>query len=213
MTTTPAAHLARWERSGLCDALIRSGPGAPTLCEGWLTRDLAAHVFVRERRPLAASGIVLGGTFAKLTASSMRAALRTYGYVGLVARVRSGPPLLWRPVDDLVNLVEFFVHTEDVRRAAPDWEARNDPQLDGALWASLGRWSKMMTRKLQGAGLELQRPDGERIVAHRGGPSAVLSGGPQELVLFLYGRAQVARVALSGAEEAQRAVREARFGI
>jgi uncharacterized protein (TIGR03085 family) len=143
----------------------------------------------------------------------MKAALRTYGYVGLVARVRSGPPLLWRPVDDLVNLVEFFVHTEDVRRAAPDWEARNDPQLDGAFWASLGRWSKMMTRKLQGAGLELERPDGERIVAHRGEPGAVLSGGPQELVLFLYGRAQVARVALSGAEEAQRAVRQARFGI
>jgi hypothetical protein len=32
-------------------------------------------------------------------------------------------------------------------------------------------------------------------------------------VLFLYGRKQVARVSLSGADEAQRTVREAPFGF
>ena len=120
---------------------------------------------------------------------------------------------MWRPLDDIVNLVEFFVHTEDVRRAAPTFEPRNDPQLDAALWAGLGRMSRVMTRKIRGVGLDLERPDGVRIVARRGESRATLSGGAQELVLFLYGRQQVARVSLSGADEAQRTVREAPFGF
>ena len=143
----------------------------------------------------------------------MAAALRSHGYRGLVAKVRSGPPLLWRPVDEAVNLVEFFVHTEDVRRAGPGWEPRDDPQLDAALWARSVAWSKLMARKLRGAGLELERPDGERMVARRGEPRAVLSGGPRSSCLFLEGRGEVARVTLSGPEEAQGAVRAARFGI
>jgi len=167
---------------------------------------------VRERRPLGIPGILLGGPFARLNATAMAAALRSEGYRGLVAEVRSGPPLWWRPVDELFNFVEFFVHTEDVRRAVSACEPRDDPQLDAALWASLGRMSKLMTRKLGGTGLELERPDGQRLVAHRGEPHAVLSGGPQELVLFLEGRGRAARVSLSGPEDAQRAVRGDRFG-
>ncbi len=66
-----APHPARSERACLCDVLTEFGEDAPTLCEGWLTRDLAAHLFVRERRPLAMPGILLGGPFAKLTAGSM----------------------------------------------------------------------------------------------------------------------------------------------
>ena len=206
-------HLARQERALACALLTESGPDAPTLCEGWLARDLAAHLFVRERRLLAMPGILFGGTFAKLTAASMASALRRYGFAGLVARVRSGPPRLWRPLDDLVNTVEYFVHSEDLRRAVPANEPRSDPYLDAALWVSLGRMSAMMTRKVKGAGLELERPDGVRIVARRAQPRAVLTGGPQELVLFMFGRKKVARVTLSGPDAAQRVVREARFGI
>jgi len=120
--------------------------------------------------------------------------------------------MLLRPIDDVVNLFEFFVHTEDVRRAASSWEPRNDAQLDVALWASLGRWSRRLTHKLKGAGLVLERPDGEQFVARNSEPRAVLSGSAQELVLFLHGRRQVARVSLSGPEDAQKAVREITFG-
>ena len=42
---------AKRERLLLADLLETAGPDAPTLCEGWTTRDLAAHVVVRERRP------------------------------------------------------------------------------------------------------------------------------------------------------------------
>ncbi|MGD1012028.1 MAG: TIGR03085 family metal-binding protein [Acidimicrobiales bacterium] len=207
------SHLASVERKRFCDALAETGPDAATLCEGWMTRDLAAHVFVREHRPLAMPGILLGGRFARLTEGSMTTALYTYGYAGVVAKVRSGPPLLWRPLDGLVNLVELFVHTEDVRRAQPGWEPGEDPELDAALWRILERLSRMLARKIRGAGLELERSDGKRIIARKGGSSAVLTGGAQELVLFLYGRGQAARVSLTGPEEAQRLVRETHFGF
>ena len=208
----PAPHLARGERSGLCDLLSQLGPDAPTLCEGWTTKDLAAHLFVRERRPLAMPGLLFS-PLSRLTEISMQAALRSIGYAGLVARIRSGPPLLLRPTDELVNLVEYFVHTEDVRRAARSFEPREDPQLDAALWASLVRGARFLTRRVSGVGVELERPDGERITARRGHPTAVLSGGAQELVLFLSGRRQVAKVSLQGAVEAQQAVDQARFGL
>ena len=36
------------ERMGLCDLFVELGPDAPTLCEGWTTADLAAHLVLRE---------------------------------------------------------------------------------------------------------------------------------------------------------------------
>jgi len=47
------------ERAELCDLFQQVGPDAPTLCEGWNTRDLLAHMLVRERRPDAAIAIVV----------------------------------------------------------------------------------------------------------------------------------------------------------
>ena len=47
------------ERAALCDLLDELGPDQPTLCEGWQTRDLAAHLVVREHRLDAAPGILL----------------------------------------------------------------------------------------------------------------------------------------------------------
>ena len=52
-------RFAHDERLALADALLAAGPDAPTVCEGWPTRDLAAHVVLRERRPDAALGILL----------------------------------------------------------------------------------------------------------------------------------------------------------
>ena len=49
------------ERGALCDTIAETGPDAPTLCVGWLTADLAAHLMARENRPDAAAGIILPG--------------------------------------------------------------------------------------------------------------------------------------------------------
>ena len=57
MTTDARIPVARAERQALCDTLLEIGPDAPTLCDPWLTRDLAAHLVIRERRPDAALGI------------------------------------------------------------------------------------------------------------------------------------------------------------
>ena len=54
-----ATDVARQERQELCDLLLEVGPEAPTLCAGWTTRDLAAHLVVRESRPVAAVGIIV----------------------------------------------------------------------------------------------------------------------------------------------------------
>ena len=47
----PTRAVAAAERSALCDTLLAVGPDAPTLCTPWLTRDLAAHLVLREHRP------------------------------------------------------------------------------------------------------------------------------------------------------------------
>jgi hypothetical protein len=44
------------ERAQLADLLGELGPGAPTLLAPWTTRDLAAHLVLRERNPLAGPG-------------------------------------------------------------------------------------------------------------------------------------------------------------
>jgi uncharacterized protein (TIGR03083 family) len=56
---------SRDERLALCTLLDKTGPDAPTLCEGWNTGDLAAHLVLRERRPDAAAGVI--GSPAELT--------------------------------------------------------------------------------------------------------------------------------------------------
>ena len=47
------------ERRHLAALLRRVGPDAPTLCEGWVTRDLAVHLIERDSRPDLIAGTVL----------------------------------------------------------------------------------------------------------------------------------------------------------
>ena len=118
---------SRDERRALCALLDETGPGAPTLCEGWTTLDLAAHLVLRERRPDAGAGM-LGGPLAGYTARVQRKIAERTPYDQLVQAVREGPPRLSMfglpGMDERANLVEYFVHHEDVRRAAPGWEPR-----------------------------------------------------------------------------------------
>ena len=59
-------------------------------------------------------------------------------------------------------------------------------------------------------------PDGEAVVARPtpdGGPSAVLTGRPGELVLYLFGRRSAADVELTGDADAVAVVEGASLGI
>src|SRR5215467_13402937 len=110
---------ARDERLALCALLDKTGPRAPTLCAGWTTGDLAAHLVLRERRPDAGLGI-LGGPFAGYTRRAQRRLADRMPYPQLVEAIRNGPPLFSvfaiPGADELGNVIEYFVHHEDVRR-------------------------------------------------------------------------------------------------
>ncbi|MDA8265573.1 MAG: TIGR03085 family metal-binding protein [Actinomycetota bacterium] len=207
-----AQSLAQSERQALCNLLEERGPLAPTLCEGWTTSDLAAHLFVRDSRPLALPGILLK-SFAGVTEREMEKAKRELGYGGLIRRIRSGPPLPIRVVDSQVNLLEYFVHHEDLRRSEDGWEPRQDTTLDAALWPALRRGARLMARRLRGAGLELAAPAYGSVVAREGAPLARVSGAPQELVLLMFGRGKVARVEVEGPDAARSALDAANFRI
>src|SRR5690242_19055220 len=195
---------AKRERLLLADLLEAEGPEAPTLCDGWLTRDLAAHVVVRERRPDAAGGILIKQLAPRL--DRVMAEFTEKPYEELIQLIRTGPPRFspfqLKQLDEASNTIEFYVHTEDVRRAQPDWTPRElDPVFQDALWSRLERTARLKGRTVP-TGLVLRRPDGQTAVAHRGTPVDTVTGEPSELLLFLYGRQQVADVELDGEKDA-----------
>ena len=210
-----ASSLARAERRALCDLLTDAGAAAPTLCEGWTTFDLAAHLVVRERRPDSGPGLVIPA-LAGWT-ERVRTGAKHRGYDRLVELVRKGPPV-YSPfalpgADSAANTVEYFVHHEDVRRARTGWEPRLlSSEVEEELWRRGARGSRMVFRKV-GAGVVLRRPDGTAHVAKAGSPEVTISGPPAELVLFSSGRRAHARVQIDGDPAALEALAAAHLGV
>ena len=176
------------ERSALCDLLIELGPDAATWTGEWTTRDLAAHLLVRETRPDAGPGLVVGGWFARHTESVRTSTLDDHTFDELVEKLRIGPPKLWigRFKPDF-DVHEWFVHHEDVRRPNGRGERTDLGPLDDALWTSLDRWGSMLTRSL-GIGVVLATPDGRTRTARSGDTTVTLTAAPGELMLRLFGR-------------------------
>jgi uncharacterized protein (TIGR03085 family) len=204
------------ERAQLCDLLGELGPGAPTLLAPWTARDLAAHLVLRERDPLAGPGLVLPGAWRRL-AQQRQSALAHRDFSLLIAALRSGPPpgffrLGW--VRRLPSLNEFFVHHEDLRRANGRGPRELGQAMDEVLWRNVSRAPWLLARRLRGAGLELQwAGTGRTVRARRGEPTARIAGPPGELLLYLFGRTGVAQVQVSGPGAAADAVRGTRFGM
>jgi uncharacterized protein (TIGR03085 family) len=134
----------------------------------------------------------------------------------VVATVRSGPPLVpWGlPVlRTLVNLNEYTVHHEDVRRANGLGRRDDRPDLEDAIWKQLKSSSRLATRSLKGVGLVLARPGGQTAVARKGEPAVTVTGHPVDLALYIGGRKGAAEVTLTGPSEAVAAVAAAPFGV
>ncbi|NUP74886.1 MAG: TIGR03085 family protein, partial [Sinomonas sp.] len=122
-------------REVLAETLLAAGPNAPTLCEGWTTKELAAHLYLRERSPRVGFGLAVRGLRGVSDAATARLAAKhatPESYASLVTAFRAGPPkaspLRIPRLDEAANLAEYFVHTEDVRRATERWAPR---ALDG----------------------------------------------------------------------------------
>ena len=206
---------SREERLALCALLDETGPDAPTLCEGWTTGDLAAHLVLRERRPDAAAGVA-GGPLAGYTARVQQRLKQRIPFPDLVRIIRSGPPRLsvmaLPGMDERVNAVEFFVHHEDVRRGADGWEPRalGSGESD-MLWDRL-RMARFMLRKAP-VGVELARDSGApyRITAKNATPAVTVVGSPAELTLWVMGRRAAARVRMDGIQAAVTKLAEANW--
>ena len=113
------------ERTKMVALFHELGPDAPTLCEGWTTRDLAAHLWVRENRLDASAGLFIPALKPRLDTVTEEVLERDYDEVvddwGKGAHKFN--PL--RYVDKVLNSAEHFVHHEDIRRANGRTEARD----------------------------------------------------------------------------------------
>ena len=210
-----ATDVARSERQELCDLFLELGPDAPTLCAGWTTRDLAAHLIVRESRPDAALGILIKPLAGYADSVQTKVAMRAWPE--LVRDVRTGPPVLspfrLPGAQGLADPFEFAIHHEDVRRAQTGWTPRALPVAEqDLLWQRLARAGRLLARTSP-VGVALRRSDtGEMIVAKAGTPSVTLIGEPLELVLRLYGRHECI-VDVEGPEDTVARFESARFGV
>lgn len=204
--------VAQRERAALVATMRSVGPDAPTLCEGWTARDLAAHLVIREYRPDAAPGILIP-LFAGHTARVQDAAAKNTEWNALLNKVASGPPLYspLKILDPVANVAEMFIHHEDVRRAQPGWTPRTlDPALTGKLRRTVSLMGRMTLAKLP-ARVSMKTPDGHTVLTAGQGPGVTVTGPIEELLLFATGR--TSQVDYAGDAAAVQSVRDAPKGL
>ncbi|MGO4385488.1 TIGR03085 family metal-binding protein [Specibacter sp. RAF43] len=196
-------------REVLAETLLAAGPGAETLCAGWRTQELAAHLYLREHSPKVGLGLLIRPWHKvsdKATADLAATAGTPEGFARLVDKFRAGPPklspLAIRAVDHIANLTEFFVHTEDIRRATDRWAPRAlDADYSEALWAELVKRAAILYRSVD-LGVVLVNPAGPRHVAKRAPVSVAIIGEPGELLMHANGRIGHSLVSFEGRPDA-----------
>lgn len=202
------------QRQAFADVCAELGPDAPTLCEGWTTKELVAHIYVREHRPDAALGVLPLGPLSAYTERVMASTLRVHSYDELVEQARKPPGWLSAiRLDDAINTVEFFVHTEDARRANGREPRPSNDQLERWLWRRMRRQARTMFRRVQaqvrllpdvGDPIDVGKPVDDRASA------VEVRGRPSEILLLAYNRKDAADVTVVGDREA---LMSARLGL
>lgn len=206
--------LARRERDALCDTALVLGEDAPTLCDPWTAKDLVCHLLARERSPLAGIGIVVP-PLSGLSEHAM-GRLARQDFRVLVERLRGYglTPMSLPPVDKLFNTVEYFVHHEDLRRAQDGWEPR---ELDDAdrdeLWRPVKGYGGRFLKDVTVPVVATRTDTGATATLRKGDDPVVLSGAPEEVLLFLFGRDQTSGLVFEGDDQSVEAVRSAGRGL
>jgi uncharacterized protein (TIGR03085 family) len=197
------------ERVRFTDLLLELGPDAPTLCEGWVARDLAAHMVVIEH-PEAWVG---GGSWRRFALANrlhdrVMDQQRSLPWAEQVDRVRRGPifgPFGWRAVRERMYIREYLIHHEDLRRANALGPRTGVPELQAMAWKKATTVGKIGLKRAplpKGYGLELANPNGERAVVVKGTPTVTIHGDPMELLLYAFGRCSAAAVRIEGPDDA-----------
>lgn len=204
------------ERIELAESLRSTDPGAPTLCGEWTAAQLAGHLVLRERSP----SEVLGRVPSRRAREAAQHVIDRYvartPYPALVEAVASGPPM-WSPfampvLREAANLLEYLVHHEDVRRAADGWVPRVLPvQRQAAVWSRLRMAARLTLRGVPVA-VRLEWPAHGSVSVGRGS-AVTVTGAPEELALFAFGRQRVARVSYDGPDEAVERARGASIPV
>jgi uncharacterized protein (TIGR03085 family) len=199
---------AETEKTALVQTLRRADPEAGTLCAGWNTRRLLAHLVQREQDPRGGLGdAVLRAEPGqeKYLGRLAEAAATPEGYAALVDRFVAGPPR-WSPMSwasEQLNLLEYVIHHEDIRRGGstspgprvlPEHERQR-------IWQQLPLMARLRYRAAP-VGVVLAGLDSARVTVKKGAPTVTLKGEPVELALYTSGRRTAAHVQVSGAPEA-----------
>ena len=100
---------------------------------------------------------------------------------------------------ELLNVHEFFVHHEDVRRAQPGWTARTLPAgYADALRRRLVVLAPLLFGRLHGVRLHLETPQGRVRTVGRGPEAVTVRGEMPELFLYAFGRRTAVDIDVSG---------------
>ena len=181
------------EREKLAQLLLEKGPDAPTLCEGWTTADLAAHLYIRERKPHLAGGYFLPAL--ANTTKDAQATVKQRPYADVVEEWAAGPPVFMQPLDKAMNTSEHFIHHEDVRRGGGEVAPREFSRVVENDLMKAAKLMGMMALKSSDIPVVLTPPNhppvtlgGARGVVEHGDRVVRVSGEPGELLLWVTGR-------------------------
>jgi hypothetical protein len=208
--------LATWRAAGYCRRPRQPLARLPrSLLAPWTTRDIAAHLILRERDHLAGPGLILPGAWSRF-AQRRQTALARRDFPWLTATLRSGPRRASSAPDGCAGWRASTSSSSTTRTCAEPTAAapgRTSPRWTRPCGATSGAGAGSSrggctARALSSSGRGPARPS-----ARRGEPTARIAGPPGEMLLYLFGRQQAAQVEVSGPDAAVQAVRSARFGM
>lgn len=199
------------EREKLAQLMLEKGPDAPTLCDGWTTADLAAHLYLRERKPHLAGGYFLPAL--SKTTKDAQAKVKQRPFDDVVNEWAAGPPVFMKPFDKAMNTSEHFIHHEDVRRGGGEVAPREFSRAVENDLMKAAELMGLMALKSSAVPVVLTPPNhppvtlgGKRGVVDQGDRVVRVSGEPGELLLWVTGRDAV-EVRIDGDEQAVQEVK------
>ena len=212
------ADYVHTERSAFVTTLRDTSPEAATLCGEWNAAQLTAHLVLRERSLTEVAGRLPQQRFQQIAQRGIDRFVAGRTYAELVDQFAAGPPR-WSPFSvpalrDAVNLLEYLVHHEDVRRAVPSVGPRDLPSdVQDAVWGRLRLPAKMTLRQVPQSVRLVAPGRGEIVTRAKGTRVVTVTGDPVELALVVMGRQRVAKVAYDGPPDEVESFSGARIAI